>query len=79
MSLKFSGRGMVQKTKMSLTNYRLQADEKLSQGVKRIAFEQIDEALAHLQSSGNDLDKAVHESRKNLKKLRGLLRRYGHI
>ena len=55
-------------------SYQLQADEKLPSGVKRIALEQMDEALAYLDASGDDLDKAVHESRKCFKKVRGLLR-----
>lgn len=55
-------------------SYRLQVDEELPQGVKRIALEEIDEALAQLQLPDDDLDEAVHESRKCFKKLRGLLR-----
>jgi CHAD domain-containing protein len=55
-------------------SYRLQTGEELSQGVPRIAFEQINEALTYLQTPGDDLDKAVHETRKCFKKLRGLLR-----
>lgn len=55
-------------------SYRLQAGERLAPGVKRIALEQIDDALDYLLSPGDDLDIAVHESRKCFKKLRGLLR-----
>ncbi len=55
-------------------SYRLQSDEKLSKGLKRIAQEEIDDALSFLESPGDDLDEAVHESRKCFKKVRGLLR-----
>ncbi len=55
-------------------SYRLQANEKLPQGLKRIAQEEIDDALSYLQNSQTDLDEAVHESRKCFKKVRGLLR-----
>jgi CHAD domain-containing protein len=55
-------------------SYQIQANEKLPQGIKRIGLEQIDQALSYLRSPGDDLDKAVHESRKCFKKLRGLLR-----
>mgnify|MGYP002625255634 CR=1 FL=1 len=58
---------------MSLS-YRLQVNEKLPQGIIRIAHEQIDDALSYLQSPEDDLDEAVHESRKCFKKVRGLLR-----
>ena len=55
-------------------SYRLEPDETLPEGIRRIAQEQIDEALGHLRNPGDDLDEAVHESRKCFKKVRGLLR-----
>jgi CHAD domain-containing protein len=55
-------------------SYRLQETEPLPFGVKRIAFEQIDESLDYLRMPTDDVDFAVHECRKCLKKLRGLLR-----
>jgi CHAD domain-containing protein len=55
-------------------SYRLYQDEPVPLGTKRIAYEQIDDALTYLQDSAEDLDEAVHETRKCLKKLRGLLR-----
>lgn len=55
-------------------SYRLQPDEALPAGVTRMAREQIDAALNYLQAPPEELDTAVHESRKCLKKLRGLLR-----
>src|SRR5262245_38259437 len=57
-------------------SYRLKSGEELAPGFKRIAREQMDDALAHLTGHrpGEDLDEAVHESRKCFKKVRGLLR-----
>ncbi|MFO7680504.1 MAG: CHAD domain-containing protein [Chloroflexota bacterium] len=55
-------------------SYKLPTNQKLPPGIKRIACEQIDDALASLRSSDEELDEIVHESRKRLKKLRGLLR-----
>lgn len=55
-------------------SYCLQKDEVLTNGVRRIALEEIDSALAYLHAPEHDLVVAVHESRKCFKKLRGLLR-----
>jgi len=76
---RFNRRARVAKTRRfgrasAKMSYRLQRDEALSPGAKRIALEQIDEALAYLDEPGDDLDEAVHESRKCFKKIRGLLR-----
>jgi CHAD domain-containing protein len=57
-----------------LKKSEMKASDCLPPGVKRIAYERIDDALAYLESPDGDLDVAVHESRKNFKKLRGLLR-----
>jgi len=54
-------------------SYRLQIDETPEQGVKRIAREQIDKALADIRKV-DDRDTGVHEARKRFKKLRGLIR-----
>ena len=55
--------------------YRLKASESISQGVQRIAYEQIDKALAQLLGQTDDSqEEAVHDARKRLKKLRALLR-----
>lgn len=48
--------------------YRLQTDEPLDSGMKRIAEEQISATIAYLQSG------RFYEARKNLKKLRAILR-----
>ncbi len=55
--------------------YRIRSDEPLDEAVRRIAHEQVDRATAEL--NGLDADNAraaIHQSRKRLKKLRGLVR-----
>ncbi|MCA9972461.1 MAG: hypothetical protein KC425_19705, partial [Anaerolineales bacterium] len=54
-------------------SYRLHPDERLPAGLARITYEQIDDALDYLRDP-DDVDEAVHESRKLFKKVRGLLR-----
>ncbi len=54
--------------------YYLEANEKLSAGIKRIALEEIDATLAELRSPDMDPDEAVHEARKHFKQIRALLR-----
>lgn len=53
--------------------YRLEGDESFPEGVKRIAREQLDQALAQL-TEAEDRDEAVHEARKHFKKIRAVLR-----
>jgi CHAD domain-containing protein len=53
--------------------YRLKLKEPLGKGVRRIAGEQLDNAVARLQSD-SDLEIGVHEARKGLKRTRALLR-----
>ena len=55
--------------------YRLTQDEALSRGIKRIAREEIDSAIAQLSTRDPaKRDTAIHEARKSIKKLRGLVR-----
>jgi len=54
--------------------YRLKEHEDLSAGTRRIALEQIDEALDHLQPTVRNKDEAVHDARVCIKKVRALLR-----
>jgi CHAD domain-containing protein len=55
--------------------YRLIQDETLPRGLKRIARDEIDSAIAQLATKDpSKRDHAVHEARKSIKKLRGLLR-----
>lgn len=53
--------------------YRLEPTESIEEGLRRVAREQIDRALAEIES---DLDphETVHQVRKRIKKLRGLAR-----
>jgi CHAD domain-containing protein len=55
--------------------YRLKPGEPLSEGVVQIAHSRIDHAIAELRGkSDSSAEEAVHEARKNLKRLRALLR-----
>jgi hypothetical protein len=56
-------------------SYRLQPDEPVAEGVLSIARVQIDLAVELLESAdGGELDEAIHESRKALKRVRALVR-----
>ncbi|MEB3359346.1 MAG: CHAD domain-containing protein [Synechococcales bacterium] len=56
-------------------SYRLSAQESLSQGVQRIAYEQIDASIHELtEKIKGDRGKAIHQARKHFKKLRALVR-----
>jgi CHAD domain-containing protein len=55
--------------------YRLKAGEPLPEGTVRIAHGRIDDAIAELRGeTDSSAEEAVHEARKDLKKLRALLR-----
>lgn len=54
-------------------SYRLEPDEPLSLGVKRIIREQIDKSVQGLEDP-EDRDEVVHDVRKRLKKMRAALR-----
>ena len=56
--------------------FRILKGEAVATAMRRIAREQIDEALAELEDSELDEDKKVHQVRKRCKKLRGLIRLY---
>ncbi len=53
--------------------YRLKKTESVPDGIKRIVLEEIDSATEQLGKT-TDRDEAVHEARKSLKKIRGVLR-----
>ncbi len=55
-------------------SYRLEVNEPLAAGIKRIATEQIDSALAQLNDAPEGHDEAVHDARKRFKKIRAVLR-----
>lgn len=55
--------------------YAFDVDETVPQAVQRITNEQVERAVSALeQARGDDLEAAVHDSRKRAKKLRGLIR-----
>jgi hypothetical protein len=55
--------------------YRLKLGEQVPEGVKRIVSEEIEAAVRQLAGEGDaDRDEAIHEARKNVKKIRALLR-----
>lgn len=55
--------------------YQLKAKESLAVGIKRIATEQIDEAIAELTTTEElRVDEEVHQARKRLKKTRAVIR-----
>jgi len=53
-------------------SYRLKRKEAVSDGIKRLAAEEMEAASSQL-ASGRNKDESVHEARKSLKKTRGLL------
>jgi CHAD domain-containing protein len=60
---------------MASGSYRLEADEAVPKGIVRIALGRIENAIAELESkTDSSSEEAVHEARKDMKKLRGLLR-----
>ena len=54
--------------------YAFAAGESVEGAVRRIATEQIEEAIGNLTSGAPDLHEGVHEARKRFKKVRALLR-----
>ena len=54
--------------------YRIKGGESFSDGIKRVAFELIDEALADLKPAVKNKDEAIHDARVSIKKMRALLR-----
>jgi CHAD domain-containing protein len=55
--------------------YHLRRGERVPAGLKRIVRGEISSAVRHLSGKGEaDRDEAIHEARKNVKKIRGVLR-----
>lgn len=54
--------------------YRLENGEPLPDGIRRIAIEQLSSAIKHLKGETGARDTHVHKARKNMKRLRGLIR-----
>lgn len=55
-------------------SYRLQPDESLPAGMTRVVYEQLDQAIAALSNTEQDVHTSIHEARKSLKKVRAVLR-----
>ncbi len=54
--------------------YRLEANEEISAGIRRVLRERINEVVDDLTNPIKDRDKGVHNARKNFKRLRAALR-----
>jgi CHAD domain-containing protein len=54
--------------------YRIKAKEPVQQSVRRVACEQVDQALAEIEDERLDRHEVVHQLRKRCKKVRGLIR-----
>ena len=55
--------------------YSLKAGETVPESVKRIITEEVDSAIEHLEKGRpEERDEAIHEARKSVKKIRGVLR-----
>jgi CHAD domain-containing protein len=54
--------------------YRIETDESIERGCRRIAHEQLDKAFRELDDDDLDVHRTVHQVRKRCKKLRGLAR-----
>jgi len=57
-----------------IMSFKLKPDEATDDGLKRVAIEQIDKALATLKQSPRHPDKSIHDARVCLKKIRAVLR-----
>lgn len=55
-------------------SYRLEPDESLGAGLKRIIHEQIDRAVLSLENVDDDPHEAIHDARKRFKKIRAVMR-----
>lgn len=55
-------------------SYKIKYDESVADGIRRIATEQIDKALAEIDDADLDQHETVHQVRKRCKKLRALAR-----
>ena len=68
-------RAVARRERAASRAFRLGAGEPVPDGIRRIARAQIDGALDHLDDGdGEELDTAVHEARKGLKRLRATVR-----
>jgi len=56
-----------------VTEFHLHLDEALPEGIRRLAGQQLTRALDQLETSGDALERRIHEARKSLKRLRALV------
>lgn len=54
--------------------YRLEAEESVPKGLRRIVREEIESAQEHFSGKQGGPDEAIHEARKSIKKIRAVLR-----
>lgn len=54
--------------------FRLEGDESIADALRRIAVEQCDDAIAEIEDQNLDRYEAVHQVRRRLKRVRGILR-----
>ncbi len=54
--------------------YRLKTGEPVPEGVRRIVKEEVESATGLLRKESQDRDEAIHDARKSIKKVRGVLR-----
>jgi CHAD domain-containing protein len=64
---------VVERSTRRRTRFRLYADERAADGLRRIARGQIELASGHLES-GDDVAESVHEARKSFKRVRAVVR-----
>ena len=57
-----------------MTAFKLKKKESARDGIRRVAHERIEHASRLLRDEGADPEEAVHEARKDLKKLRSALK-----
>ncbi len=56
-------------------SYRLKASESVAEGIQRVVLEEIDSAIKELNhGNSKKRDEAIHEARKSIKKIRGVLK-----
>ena len=54
--------------------YRLEADETISVGIRRLLFERVQKIIHDLTNPEIDRDKGVHNARKSCKRIRAAYR-----
>jgi CHAD domain-containing protein len=54
-------------------SYKLEMNESIADGIRRIANEQVDKAINRLKNPDNDRQDAIHDARKCFKKIRAVL------